>query len=373
MEEEAPYGEDVGIEEDVYDEYETESVDAGDARIARFYRDKKRISDDEWKERIGVSFEEVYIIQTGDTLWDISTKFLDSPWYWPKIWELNSYITNPHLIYPGNELKFSFNIEDGPSIKLVQGTVEEELKEEKERDYSVLERELPAPAFDNLGFHKASLQKTSYRSKASPGFGGGKIMLGESPDYSGEIYAATTIRNTLLTADNIEIKTSDNSDCARGTRYVAVENSSGPIYNIAGEIVVTGGTTEKRKCRARITRAYSGMYRGIKLAPPMVQESALVRTESQQITGSIYSLDPEEKKMAAEGDKLFLRFSGSGSPMPGTLVYIYEIRDPNTDSRMDPFIIGVAKLLHSSGRYGTATVIASSRVISTRSTVTTRF
>jgi hypothetical protein len=40
----------------------------------------------------------------GDTLWDISAHFLNSPWLWPRLWQANSQIENPHLIYPGDML-----------------------------------------------------------------------------------------------------------------------------------------------------------------------------------------------------------------------------------------------------------------------------
>jgi len=47
---------------------------------------------------------QTYIVQEGDTLWDISSIFLRDPWYWPEIWYKNPQVQNPHLIFPGDEL-----------------------------------------------------------------------------------------------------------------------------------------------------------------------------------------------------------------------------------------------------------------------------
>ncbi|UWZ97139.1 LysM peptidoglycan-binding domain-containing protein [Vibrio splendidus] len=47
---------------------------------------------------------DAYVVVKGDTLWDISAMYLDSPWLWPRLWQVNPEIENPHLIYPGDKL-----------------------------------------------------------------------------------------------------------------------------------------------------------------------------------------------------------------------------------------------------------------------------
>ena len=46
----------------------------------------------------------VYVVKRGDTLSDITGKFLNSPWRWKEIWASNRHVKNPHWIYPGDKL-----------------------------------------------------------------------------------------------------------------------------------------------------------------------------------------------------------------------------------------------------------------------------
>lgn len=43
-----------------------------------------------------------HTVKKGDTLWDICEKYYGDPNLWPKLWQMNGFITNPHLLEPGD-------------------------------------------------------------------------------------------------------------------------------------------------------------------------------------------------------------------------------------------------------------------------------
>ncbi len=72
--------------------------------------------------RLNPNAPEKHIVVPGDTLWDISAKFLQDPWLWPEIWQVNPAIENPHLIYPGDIIYLTYGADGKPILRLERGS-----------------------------------------------------------------------------------------------------------------------------------------------------------------------------------------------------------------------------------------------------------
>jgi hypothetical protein len=64
---------------------------------------------------------ESYVVQNGDTLWDIACKFLHDPWRWQDIWQANPEIQNPDLIFPGDRIVLRY-VDGKPRLHVERGT-----------------------------------------------------------------------------------------------------------------------------------------------------------------------------------------------------------------------------------------------------------
>jgi hypothetical protein len=75
--------------------------------------------------RLRPDYPQSYTVVKGDTLWDISSRFLKDPWMWPELWQVNPQINNPHLIYPGDVLTLYF-VDGKPMMKVERPTTKQQ-------------------------------------------------------------------------------------------------------------------------------------------------------------------------------------------------------------------------------------------------------
>ena len=90
------------------------SIAAGAFAQVGVYEDTPQSLDDAARERRGIRITgnvrqriipQQYTVRRGDTLWDVTGRFYGNPWEWPRVWSYNPEITNPHWIYPLDQLR----------------------------------------------------------------------------------------------------------------------------------------------------------------------------------------------------------------------------------------------------------------------------
>lgn len=89
-----------------------------------------------------------YIVQEGDTLWEIAGQFLRDPERWPDIWQADEYLDNPDLLYPGDTLKLSI-LGGTPRVFVQRGDREVEMISPQVRE-EALQSAIPAIPLESI-------------------------------------------------------------------------------------------------------------------------------------------------------------------------------------------------------------------------------
>jgi hypothetical protein len=264
-----------------------------------------------------------YVIQSGDTLWDISQRFLADPYQWPQLWSYNEYVTNPHWIYPGN--KIYFNLGDAltpPSagVDLVQEVPYQPPKQQ----VAVTSEDCDFPArFDDV---------RRGQRLSSPG------LLGIAQDFNarGRVIAASTSGLSVGESDYVYLKLDDTDGVECGTLLslyrknpdrVRTKDGVQFVYRVVGTVRVI--RVDDNVATAEVRDGFSESLRGdivgdafavdvtVDVDPPEgdVKARVLARLTTEQALASTYEtlfLDVGTNDGVDVGTSLFLVTQADG-------------------------------------------------------------
>ncbi len=291
-----------------------------------------------------------YVIQKGDSLWGISDRFLKDPFYWPNLWSKNPEVTNPHLIYPGQKVRFvdgrmefvtdsgagSQKAATGATAPVVTEVTEEKLFTVRGNEGILMEKDVPLTGRIIAGHH-------------------GRIILGEDD-------IAFTDIGTV-------------NGGVEGQKFTIIRKSTTISSPSTSEIIGTKyyplGTLQlsrvgRESSRAIINRSFREIEPGDGLTPyrEIKRREIALKAASSPIKGSIVDTYSGNDVVAA-GDTVYLDIGRKDGLEVGNLCYV--IRQVKIEKMMVSThvkhlpheVLGAVLVIRTGNRSSTGIVIKS--------------
>lgn len=308
------------------------------------------------------SGNDFYVIQPGDTLWDISTRFLNDPYAWPELWSYNEYITNPHWIYPGNRIYFRLGDRLTPPSAGVDAPTTDGYRP-PERVVEVEERSCDFPPRFEQQYDDVHL--------TADGIIGDEDKL----EIRGKVYGSEEPGQLLGEPALVYLRMDDEVECGDVLGVYRREKGrirgpDGPI----GELYRVLGTAEVIRVDGEIATAtlrdsYSEIARGDLVgAPTDVQMVVDVRPPEDDLRAQIIARLHTEQRLASTGETVFLDRGLNDGIDVGASLFVVERRDGmypdgKEDDLLPERVVGRVVIVRSEQDYSTGVVVNAGRDI----------
>lgn len=352
----------------------------------------------------------VYVVKPGDTLWDISARFLNNPWLWPKVWEQNRYITNPHLIFPGDPIAIGITppavaiaptpaqvpappVAGAPAVAAQPALTPEEMAAAPgataaapppsvtqgegltEEEMTATAEEAPEESIGEVAkIEEVGEGNIYYSSAASVSF-----ITPEELEASGSIVGSKLERKMFGQHDEIYVSLLGETNV--GDRFtvfrtegklkhpVSGETLGYRIRNL-GEVEITEVEKEKEIAKAKIVRSSDVIKKGDKLIPvESLTSEIILKSSEQQIEGYIVA-SQDDLKLLGEGQVVYIDKGTSDGIIEGNVFTIFRpgklIREEITGKEVESpvEIIGKIVIVKARENVSTALITKSKKEIS---------
>ncbi|NOY52826.1 MAG: LysM peptidoglycan-binding domain-containing protein [Deltaproteobacteria bacterium] len=251
----------------------------------------------------------VHNVVKGDTLWDVTQQYLDNPFFWPKVWQYNPQIKNPHLIYPGEEVRI-------PSP--------EELANIGTATVSTPKPQIEAPR-TVVGRH--IVERGLFESA-------GFILPADQKDWPGAIVSTWEEKTLLVARDVVEINRGKSDGVNEGELFQIIRIGNETVHpkthkKMGRQVTIQGilkiNSVGQKISKATIIKSYNPIRVGDRIRPyhpmPLVGTEDLT-TEDKSI-GGVIVMNTRGKANLASRDTVYLDVGSKDDVLPGDRFLIY--------------------------------------------------
>lgn len=268
---------------------------------------------------------EVHTVVGGDTLWDLSQKFLGSPWYWPKVWSYNPEIANPHWIYPGNLVRFFPSGEEVPT-RVEVGASAEELSE-------------PLAQVDADQGEVQLVGKIGYTPKNVVVYRPIGFVTRSEVEEAGKLEASFAEKEMLSFPDKVYLSFRRKSDARVGDNYIVYRTEREVRHPVTGESfgfmtqllgLVKITSVSDTLVSGLVQETWYDIYRGDLVGPAGEQtlKNVSARPNEKPLKGRVVTTVIPHLTVMGEHQLLVIDRGGSDGVQPGNNFTVLRQNDP---------------------------------------------
>jgi len=269
---------------------------------------------------------EVHTVVKGDTLWDLSSQYLGTPWYWPKVWSYNPEIANPHWIYPGNKVRFFPSGEEVPSrVETGVGPAPSEMVAEQgdleaATEMGPVSGESLVTTSGKIGYDGGGATLVSTRG----------FVTSKEVDEAGKIDSSFSDAELLSYPETVYLRFKRKIDAKVGDRYLVFRTDQeikhpithqkvGYLTNLLGTVRVL--SVGDKFVTAQVSETWDGMLRGDLVGPygERLVDRVAVKPNSKAVKGYVVTAMQPFLTITAEHHLLVVdKGSGDGVAVGNT-------------------------------------------------------
>ncbi len=275
---------------------------------------------------------ERHTVQQGDTLWDISGKYLQDPYAWPKVWSYNPEIPNPHHLNPGQEIRLG-PAKGAPPAPVQLDAAAPQAPEES-GDADLKRPELASDDVKVVGPYKIGVAPVSGRLVRRDTF-----ITRKELEEAGRITSAFDEKFILTPEDQAYVRFGPGVTPQAGQRYLVFEPASEVLHpvshkpfgwrtSIIGTVRVL--SVEGGVATVRILSSYAPIERGALVSPYADRLNGHVAEKPNRadVKGVIVASQFDEVSQIGASDFVFVDRGSADGVEDGNVFTVVRQGDP---------------------------------------------